>query len=152
MKVLKILPLLLVVSVLLVACGGAKNMELNPASATLNHKGATLTLTAAFKDSGGKAAESKKPLVWSSSNAGVASVNNGVVTAASSGTAVITATTGELTASSTITVHIPEPTPTPVAPIIKGIEKKDSDIKKPMGVEKKNPAKKAPKPKGAGNK
>lgn len=66
-------------------------------------KGASKTLSATIKPSNA----TNKAVTWSSSNENVASVNNGVVTANSVGTAIITATTndGGFTAQCSVTVN-----------------------------------------------
>lgn len=54
-----------------------------------------------------------KNVAWSSSNSSIASVSEGVITAVSSGTAVITAAAGGKEASCTVTVKEPAPQPMP---------------------------------------
>lgn len=63
-------------------------------------KGATATLIATVKPENA----TDKTVTWTSSNNEVATVNNGTVTAVSEGTATITATAGEKTATCTVTV------------------------------------------------
>jgi len=76
-------------------------ISLTTSALTLS-SGNTSTLTANVTPS----TATYKTVIWSSSDPGVASVNNGVVTAVSAGTAVITASTalGEYTATCTVTV------------------------------------------------
>ena len=77
-------------------------VTLNTNSGTLN-PGGTTTLTATVAP----ANATNKSVVWSSSNSGVATVNNGVVTAVAVGSATITVTTqdGGFTASYALTVE-----------------------------------------------
>lgn len=77
-------------------------VTLNANSGTLN-PGGTTTLTATVAP----ANATNKALVWSSSNSGVATVNNGVVSAVAVGSATITVTTqdGGFTASYALTVE-----------------------------------------------
>ncbi len=92
-------------------CTGPKtvtSMELAPKAVTLRAAGQTATLTAAFKDGSGAAVGAGMPATWSTSDAKVATVTAGVVTAVDSGTATITATAGALTASAKTTVEIPK--------------------------------------------
>lgn len=77
----------------------ATSIELDKTELTLK-TGKTDTLTATTKPVGAPA----EAIVWSTSNAAVATVENGVVTAVAEGTATITATSGTLTASCTVTV------------------------------------------------
>jgi len=78
------------------------SISLNKTSDTLT-VGGTDTLTSTISPSNA----ANKAVRWTSSNVDVATVNNGVVTAVSPGTAIITATTvdGSKTASCTITVN-----------------------------------------------
>ena len=77
-------------------------VSLDKTSASLN-VGGTVTLTATVSPSNA----TNKDVTWSSDDETVATVENGVVTAVSGGTATITVTTvdGEFTASCTITVE-----------------------------------------------
>lgn len=87
-------------------------VSLNKTSAVLTTKGQTVTLSATVQPSNA----ANKNVTWATSNANVATVNNGVVTAVANGTCTITVTTadGNKKASCTITVDIPAPTPQPV--------------------------------------
>ena len=66
--------------------------------------GTTTTLTVSYRPTNTTA---DKTVTWTTNNASVATVSNGVVTAIAAGTAVITAKVGELTATCTITVSAP---------------------------------------------
>ena len=83
-------------------------VSVNPTSLTLE-VGQTGILTATVAPSNA----TNKKVTWSTSNASVASVNNGVVTAVAQGTATITVTTadGNKTATCAVTVN-PKTTPT----------------------------------------
>lgn len=108
MKWLKVFVPVLVLSMMLVACGGGpKSMDLSPNSAKFDQKGQTATFAVAFKDQAGKTVESKDTLTWTSSDEKVAIVANGTVTAVDTGVATITATAGELTVEAKVTVQIP---------------------------------------------
>ena len=76
------------------------SITLDKTSASLK-VGETVTLSATV----GPADATDKTVSWSSSDATVASVSNGVVTARKLGTATITATAGNMTATCTITVR-----------------------------------------------
>ncbi len=110
---------------LCVGCGGgsssstaANSIIVSPASLSLN-QGDVLGLTATVLDSSGSPVANPKAVVWTTSNANVATVtsdsggvcggiwdSNHVVCAPGTvGTATITATSGSLTASATIYVH-----------------------------------------------
>jgi len=107
MKLFKLLVPALILSLLLIACGGGPSaMSLSPATVKLEQKGATATLVAEFQDDKGAAAEFKGTVAWMTSDDKVATVANGVVTAMDSGKATITATAGEMTATATVTVQI----------------------------------------------
>lgn len=79
-----------------VPCTG---ISLSSSSATVT---SSTTLTATLTP-----ANTTDSVTWESSNARVATVNNGVVTAVSNGTATITATCGQFSAICTVTVSIP---------------------------------------------
>ncbi|MEW5931019.1 MAG: Ig-like domain-containing protein [Gemmatimonadota bacterium] len=73
--------------------------------------GATVQLTATPRDAAGNPLTGRA-VTWTSSNAGVATVDaNGLVTAVAPGTATITATSEGRTGSSTVTVVAPPPAP-----------------------------------------
>ena len=90
-------------------------VSLNNNTLTLN-VGNTSTLTATVTPSNA----TNKAVTWSTNNSSVASVNDGVITAVSNGTAIITVTTidGNYSASCTVTVNTTTPTepPTPTEP------------------------------------
>ena len=79
----------------------ATGITLDKTSVTLysNTTPNTVTLTATVQPN-----NTTDTVVWSSSDENVATVNNGVVTAAANGTATITATAGDKTATCTVTV------------------------------------------------
>ncbi len=77
----------------------ATSIELDKTTLALK-VGDTATLTAATKPNGAPA----EPIVWSVDNAAIVTVDNGVVTAVSSGKATVTVTSGTLTATCTVTV------------------------------------------------
>ena len=83
------------------------SVSLNKTDASLK-VGETVTLTATVNPDNA----SDKTVTWSTSDASVATVNNGVVSAVKVGTATITAKAGDKSATCTITVN-----PTPVASI-----------------------------------
>ena len=85
-------------------------VSLTPASLSL-FTGDTAILTATVKPENA----TNKNVTWTSSNTAVATVNDGVVTAVSAGTATITVTTsdGGFTDTCQVTVREPEPEPTP---------------------------------------
>lgn len=79
-------------------------VEVAPAAATLASVGDTIRLTATAKDAAGNAITGAS-VRWSSSNVSVAQVDSiGVVMARATGSAVITATVGGISGSSTVTV------------------------------------------------
>jgi hypothetical protein len=87
--------------------GVVRSVQVAPASATLVI-GSTLTHVATLFDSLGNIIASPRPLAWSSASSGVATVNStGVVTAVSSGTARIDATSGTAVGSATLIVVSP---------------------------------------------
>ena len=79
-------------------------VTLSPATLTLTPGGNTATLTATVSPDNA----SNTTLTWSTSNASVATVKNGVVTSVAAGTATITATSNNgKTATCTVTVAVP---------------------------------------------
>ena len=83
-------------------------VTLNQNEAAMTVGGETLTLSATVNPEGA----TDKSVSWSTSNANVATVDNGVVTAVAAGTATITVTTtdGSYTATCSVTVTAPAPT------------------------------------------
>lgn len=79
-------------------------VDVSPATATIE-AGETTTLTATVSPSNA----TNKTVTWSTSNSAVATVNNGVVTGVSSGTAVITVTTQDGGFTDTCTVTVTQP-------------------------------------------
>lgn len=82
-------------------------IELNPATLDLE-EGGEATLTVVYKPEN---ASEKPAATWSSSDTGVATVDEGKVTAVAAGTATITAKVGELTATCAVTVTAAEVDP-----------------------------------------
>ena len=108
MKLFKLLVPALVLSLLIIGCGGGPSaMSLSPTTVKLEQKDATATLVAQFQDAKGASAEFKGTVAWMTSDADVATVANGVVTAVNSGKATIKASAGEMTAKATATVQTP---------------------------------------------
>lgn len=83
------------------------SVALTPSTTTLSI-GATVTLNAATRDANG-ATLTGRTISWSTSNAAVATVANGLVTAVSPGSAVITATSESQSGTAQITVSTPTP-------------------------------------------
>ncbi|MYA77940.1 MAG: hypothetical protein F4Y17_10350, partial [Gemmatimonadetes bacterium] len=82
----------------------AGSVEISPTALTLTHTGQTGQFSAVVKDKGDSPIPNA-PVVWSSSQDAVATVNaDGLVTAVSNGTAQINATSGDVSASVTIVV------------------------------------------------
>ena len=82
----------------------ATRIEVTPSSATLNAIGQTVRLTARVIDQNGSAI-SGASVTWTSGAVGVATVGNqGLVTAVKNGSAVITARSGSVSATASITV------------------------------------------------
>ena len=111
-----IIPTLLLLAIAVVSCelrddgNRVADITLEQTSATLD-VGENLQLSAILTP-----ADVANPnIIWSSSNTGVATVLNGVVTAVSDGTATVTATTqdGGHIATSAVTVRTPPPPPEP---------------------------------------
>ncbi len=98
------------------ATGGSSEVavtgvSLNKTSTTID-VGNSETLTATVSPSDA----TDQSLTWATSNSGVATVNNGVVTAVAAGTATITATSNaDNTKSASCTVTVPTPSSDPVA-------------------------------------
>lgn len=81
-------------------------------------EGASSTLAATLTPEG-----ATDSVVWASSAEGVATVSSGVVTGMSAGTATITATAGNVSASCnvTVTAKVQDPAPEPVKPVVTSI-------------------------------
>ncbi|MCY4157030.1 MAG: Ig-like domain-containing protein [Gammaproteobacteria bacterium] len=85
----------------------AATVEVSPSTVRFQAVGDTLQLTVEVKDGNGNAMAGAA-ITWSSNAAGVATVDaNGLVTAQGPGTAVVTATTGELSDSTSVIVDRP---------------------------------------------
>lgn len=98
---------------LLAACGGGESptgpqavasVTIAPPAGPIASLGETLTLTAVAADGRGRPVAGV-PVSWSSSDASVATVTAGVVTAVANGTAVITATAGAASGAVPVTVQ-----------------------------------------------
>ena len=76
-------------------------ISLNKNSTSFNEVGATETLTATVTPS-----NTTNPIIWTTSDSSVVTVNNGIITAVANGTATITAICGTKTATCTVTVEI----------------------------------------------
>lgn len=87
-------------SATLVGGGSSETIALDKATLSMV-EGSTDTITATVRPSGAS-------VVWSSSDSTVASVNRGVVSALDAGTATITATNGNVSATCTVTVTAEE--------------------------------------------
>lgn len=95
MKKIVSLVLALVLALSLAACGGKNAVTLDKSEHTFTAAGETLQLTADTK---------ADTLTWTSSDEAVATVDaNGLITAVAPGTAVITVTAGDATATCTVT-------------------------------------------------
>ncbi len=99
-------------AVLLAACGSSTqppvpaSISVSPAAVTLGTVGATRQLSATVRDASGSVI-SDATVSWGSSDIGVAGVSpQGLVTAVSAGTAIVTATSGAASANTTVTVSI----------------------------------------------
>ena len=79
---------------------GVERVSLDTATATLT-EGETITIIATVTPEDA----TDKTVTWSTSDANVATVDNGIVSALSAGTAIITAKAGDKTASCTVTVQ-----------------------------------------------
>ncbi len=103
-------------ALIVVACGGGDGSKTTRpatvASVTLSQQsatidvGTTLILTATAKDASGNVITGRTT-TWTSSNSSVATVDNGIVTGISVGTATITATIDGKPATALITVQLP---------------------------------------------
>ena len=91
--------------------GGEEPEDVEVSSITLSETALSLTAGDSVTLTATVAPENAtdKTVTWTSSNTGVATVENGTVKAVSAGTAVITAKAGEKTAECTVTVKAPEP-------------------------------------------
>ncbi|MCC7382496.1 MAG: Ig-like domain-containing protein [Deltaproteobacteria bacterium] len=98
-----------VLAAALIGCGpSVTSISIVPTSVTLTEKGRTAVLKAEPKDKAGKPlVEAVLKLKWTCSNPAVAVVNNGVVTAVSSGESTCGANLGDVTGSAKILVSIP---------------------------------------------
>ncbi len=97
----------------LVGCGGGGDLtgpsavstiEVSNPSGSLTSLGGTITLTAVGKSDNGRTVGGVT-FTWSSANPGVATVNNGVVTAVGNGTTAISANAGSATGTTQVTVQ-----------------------------------------------
>ncbi|MDD3219260.1 MAG: Ig-like domain-containing protein [Lachnospiraceae bacterium] len=79
------------------------NISLNKTSTTIN-RGSSETLTVSYNPTD---TTDNKTVTWKSSNTGIATVENGKITAVNNGTAAITATVGGKTATCNVTVLSP---------------------------------------------
>ena len=94
----------------------ATTITVTPSSHTLGSIGATVQLTATVKDQNNNTM-SGQTVTWTSGNMAVATVNaQGLVTAASNGTAQITARSGNASGRATVTVAEPVPTRIAITP------------------------------------
>ncbi|MHB1843847.1 MAG: Ig-like domain-containing protein [Deltaproteobacteria bacterium] len=95
-------------SVWFVACGpSVKRVDVEPGQAIMSTKGSTVALHAIPRDERGQPVADQK-FDWSSSNPQVATVDpTGIVTAVKSGTAMVSATVGDMKGTSQIKVTIP---------------------------------------------
>ncbi len=101
--------LALLAAVALAACGpSVKKVTVDPPSATLDQKGATVGLKATAKDDKDRPVSEGVKMAWTSSAPLVASVDEGgKVTALKSGEATITAAAGEVKGTAKVFVAIP---------------------------------------------
>ena len=109
MRALKIFLPILILSLMVIGCGQkAGEIKLNTGSVTLKAAGATSKLTATVYDTGGQViTKLKQPVSWTTSNAGVATVDgSGTVKATGSGVATVTASVAGLTSSAKVNVQI----------------------------------------------
>ena len=82
------------------------SITLSPDSVTLEAVGDTVRITAVVRDTNGDVITGAA-VAWSSSDPGIASVDGGLVTAAALGTATVTASAGDLSASAAVVVQAP---------------------------------------------
>lgn len=109
MKLVKLVLPLLVLAMIFAGCGQKPgDLKLNTGSVNLKAQGASQQLTATVYDTKGNViASPSEPISWSSNNPAVAKLEDGgKVVAVGTGTAVVTAATGGLSASATIKVQI----------------------------------------------
>src|SRR6476659_8242770 len=102
--------LALAVAAALCACGpSVKSVTVEPASVSIQQKGASAKLSATPKDDKGLPVNDPSlKATWTSSDASVASVDGtGKVTANKSGDAVVTATVGEVKGTAKVSVSVP---------------------------------------------
>ena len=100
----------------------ATTITVTPSSHTLGSIGATVQLTATVKDKNNNTM-SGQTVTWTSGNMAVATVNaQGLVTAASNGTAQITARSGNASGRATVTVAEPVPTRIAITPSSRTLE------------------------------
>ena len=100
----------------------ATTITVTPSSHTLGSIGATVQLTATVKDQNNNTMTGQ-PVTWTSGNMAVATVNaQGLVTAASNGTAQITARSGNASGRATVTVAEPVPTRITITPSSRTLE------------------------------
>src|SRR5260221_6449427 len=85
------------------------SIVLSPSSVPALLVGATTTLSATAKNSAGVDVTSSATFTWTTSDATVATVSGGLVTAKGAGTATIAAAVGTVNASVTVTVTAPAP-------------------------------------------
>ena len=94
----------------------ASSIAITPETATLGSVGTTIQFEAMVFDSADVVIPDA-PVTWSSSETGVATVDTtGLATSVGSGTATITAMSGESSGSATLTVTLPPPPPPPSPP------------------------------------
>ncbi|MBZ0274055.1 Ig-like domain-containing protein [bacterium] len=100
----------ILVAIVLVACAcgpRATQLEVRPEAVTLKSHGATHQIHARVLDSEGNEVARAHPILWTSSDASVAAVNeNGVVKAIGSGDAVVTAASGNAAGAVAVRVRI----------------------------------------------
>ena len=104
-------PIVATCTAILLGCGGAESTEPNPVATVVLFPASavvaptrTLLLSATLRDAQRLVVAGRTP-IWSSSNPRVATVDNGVVTGVSEGTATVTATVDGQQGSASITVQ-----------------------------------------------